>query len=245
VEQTGSPVCLWVCSSLALITASVSGETSVQIFGAAWLVVAAADAASLRRQVRSSEGWRVANPGRGPFPLQHLTDRSRSRSVIGTILMVIAVGAFGWYLHEREELRELDDRAVTATATATATVTSQDAFFDLVTMKVAGKKYDFFADDVKDYPIGSKQQVFVDPTGEHRPYNHEDVNPSGTMVLPTLVAVLLALAAAVLALPRRRIAQLRELADRGGDPARAVVVADPHSRGLLVYPVGYTSLRDQ
>lgn len=109
-------------------------------------------------------------------------------------------------------------------------------------MKVGGKKHDFFVGDVKEYPIGSKQEVFVDPTGEHRPYNYEDVDPNGTMGLAAIPAAMLALAAAALILPRRRIAQLRDLADRGGDPARAVVVADPHSRGLL-YPVGHTSLR--
>ncbi len=232
-------VCLWVCSSLALITASVSGETYVQIFGAVWLVVAVTDAASLRRQVRLSEDWRDPHLSRDSLPLQHLSGRTRSMSAIGTALIIVAVGVFGSYLHERNDLRELDDRAITATAV----VTGQDKFFDAVTMRVDDTKYEFLVDDAKEYPIGSKQEVFVDPTGEHRPYNHEDVNPSGTMLLPILMAVLLALGAAALVLPRRRLARLRDLADHGGDPARAVVVADPHSRGLLVYPIGHTPFR--
>lgn len=159
------------------------------------------------------------------------------RRALATALGAAVVAGMGLWVHERNELIALGERA----EPGIGVVTAVDTAFDEVDMRVQRKTYEFFVDDASEYKVGSRHRVMVDPTGARRPYGTEDADPDGWSDLGVPVGGGLVLAGLVAFVPGRRRRRLQDLATHETVWVGALAREHPVHSGMEIFAIDDTS----
>lgn len=184
----------------------------------------------------------------GDVPARDLAARVRHRRsdlflverrvAVGLLATGVLVTSWFW-MDRRQELIQLDARA----EPASGTVTRIDTVDDVVVVRVAGTRHEFWVGDAASLRVGQNVPVLVDPTGRERPYGLGDADPDSWTALLVLVGVLstlMVLAAGYGPLQRRRLAARVG----AGEPGRTVLVGHDGDGALAVWTVGADPRRD-
>lgn len=193
-----------------------------------WPAVLILDAALVLRQ-RSRAVWEES-PAAPPERVRVLDVRPFRLAVAGVLVLASIVG-FGLWIDHRSELIDLGDRVVQGTGT----VVSQDTVVDSVEMRVGANTYDFMVGDASSYPLGTTHPVFVDPTGERRPFGTEDADPTGWSFLPAAIPIALLVAGLVGIVPTWRRRRIESLAEAGAVWTDVLVRQHPHGPGVEIF----------